>query len=82
VGEESSESWLLLLPIAKNFVEVLKEKVLTLSTEFFGFFRLCLQKTQFSSFQCNIGEHAGLPQGLSHLIATVVRRNLFHFSNR
>jgi hypothetical protein len=42
VGEESSESCLLLLPIAKNFVELLKEKVLTLSAEFFGFSRLCL----------------------------------------
>jgi hypothetical protein len=36
-GEESSESCLLLLPIAKNSVEVLKEKVLALFEEFFGF---------------------------------------------
>jgi hypothetical protein len=42
-GEESSESCLLLLPIAKNSVEVLKEKVLALFEEFFGFFRLCLR---------------------------------------
>jgi hypothetical protein len=42
VGEESSESCLLLLPIAKNSVEVLKEKVLALFEEFFGFFPLVL----------------------------------------
>ena len=41
-GEESSESCLLLLPIAKNSVEVLKEKVLALFEEFFGFFSLVL----------------------------------------
>ena len=40
VGEKSSESCLLLLPIAKNFVEVLKEKVLKVSAEFSVFFRL------------------------------------------
>ena len=37
VGEESSESCLLLLPIAKNSVEVLKEKVLTLFKDFLIF---------------------------------------------
>jgi hypothetical protein len=42
-GEGSSESCLLLLPIAKNSVEVLKEKVLALFEEFFRFFRLCLR---------------------------------------
>ena len=41
-GGESSESCLLLLPIAKNSVEVLKEKVLALFEEFFGFFSLVL----------------------------------------
>jgi len=46
--EESSKSCLLLLPIAKNSVEVLKDKVLTRSAEFFGFFRLCLWTTTFS----------------------------------
>ena len=39
--EESSESCLLLLPIAKNSVEVLKEKVLALFEEFFDFFFAC-----------------------------------------
>ena len=45
-GEESRESCLLLLPIAKNFVELLKEKVLRLSAEFFGFFRLYLRNAR------------------------------------
>jgi hypothetical protein len=63
-------------------VEVLKEKVLTLSAEFVGFFRLCLLETPFNSFQCNIGEHAGHPQGLSHLPAIVVGLHAIVQTNR
>ena len=37
VGEESSESCLLLLPIAKNSVELLKEKVLILFEDYLIF---------------------------------------------
>ena len=49
VGEVSSEGCLLLLPIAKNSVEVLKEKVLKLSAEFFAFFACAARVNDFET---------------------------------
>jgi hypothetical protein len=49
VGEKSSQSCLLLLPIAKKSVKVLKEKVLTHSAEFSRFLFLAPQVSEASN---------------------------------